>query len=360
MRTKRPPMVSIIILNFNGREFLRSCLTSVFNSDYPDFEVIFVDDGSTDGSVDFVKERFGGNPRLRIVRNEESLGFAGGNNVGVKHASGSYVVFLNNDTEVDADWLKEMVKVMESDETIGAAQSKLLFAGKRDKIWAVGQSMDYLGDVPAKGRGEKDRGQYDRLEEIFNAVGASMIIRKKVFTEVGMYDPAFFLLHEDVDLGWRIWLGGYRVVSAPKSVVYHVGGATLKKHFIWVNQFVYHAEKNCIAMMTKNYSFKNVVKYVSVRIVVDVREAFELMRVRKKGRAMAIVKAILWNLFNFRYVWNQRLRVQRVLRKVSDEYLMERVMKKPSFPFPLALLNLFPFGLELLERYKPVNRAKAT
>jgi len=250
VKMEQQPRVSVIILNYNGKQFLETCLTSVFNTEYSNFEVVFVDNGSTDGSIDFVKERFSKNPRLKIIKNEENLGFAEGNNVGVKYAKGDYIVFLNNDTEVDSNWLRELVKVMEFDQTIGAAQSKLLFADTRDKIWGIGEFMDYFGETSTKGWGEKNVEQYTHVEEVFNAIGASMIISRRIFTEVGMFDPAFFIQHEDVDLGWRIWLTGHKIVFTPKSVVYHVGGGTLQKE-IPSSFKTFFSEKNRITMMIK-------------------------------------------------------------------------------------------------------------
>jgi GT2 family glycosyltransferase len=173
-------MISIVILNFNGKKFLDECLSSVLKSNYPDFEVIFVDNASTDGSVEFVQSNFRGYSNLRIIRNNRNLGFAEGNNVGAKVAKGEYVVFLNVDTKVDPNWLKELVTAMESDESIGAAQSKLLqFDGRT--IDSAGDFINFYGFGWMRGHGEIDRGQFNKIDEIFSARGAAMIVRKKSF-----------------------------------------------------------------------------------------------------------------------------------------------------------------------------------
>ena len=125
---KKMPLVSVIILNYNGMEFVESCLESVLSTDYPDFEVLFIDNASIDGSLEYVEDKFGRNTRIKIVANEKNYGFAEGNNIGFKHTEGEYVVFLNIDTDVEPDWLSELVKVFEADPTIGAVQSKLLLS----------------------------------------------------------------------------------------------------------------------------------------------------------------------------------------------------------------------------------------
>ncbi|GFP43541.1 rhamnosyltransferase, partial [Candidatus Hakubella thermalkaliphila] len=172
------PLVSVVILNYNGMKYINQCLESVLSTDYPNFEVIFVDNSSTDGSLEYVNGRFRGNQCFRIVANSNNYGFAEGNNVGVRHSMGTYIVFLNIDTEVDPRWLKELITVVESDQTIGAAQCKLLMMHDRRRFDSAGGLLDYCGVEWPKNVRVYDLGQYDDVRDIFYAKGAAMLVRE--------------------------------------------------------------------------------------------------------------------------------------------------------------------------------------
>jgi hypothetical protein len=333
------PIVSVVVLNFNGKKFLGRCLDSVLKSDYPNFEVIFVDNASTDGSVEFVRSNFGQNSNLRIMRNDRNFGFAEGNNIGVRAAKGNYVVFLNNDTEVDHMWLKELVTVMESDKKIGAAQSKLLLFDRKT-IDSTGDFINFYGRGWMRGHGEQDRGQYNKVDEIFSARGAAMIVKKQILEEVDYFDPAFFMVCEDVDLSWRIRLCGYKVMFVPKSIVYHFGSGT-RKVFQRTAQSYYYNIRNGLFMLIKNYDLKNLFSSVLIYIMVDL--TLFLISVpfpSKKEYNLSRAKALLCVLLNFPCVWKERLRVQYCVRKISDDQI-KKLMIKGNSPFLAITWNLF-------------------
>jgi len=325
----KQPLVSIVILNFNGKEFLDGCLGSVLDTDYSNFEVIFVDNASTDGSLEYAKERFGKNPHLKIIQNTENLGFDEGSNVGVRAASGAYIVFLNNDTEVNPQWLKELVQLMESDLGIGACQSKLLLLEDSTRFDCTGGLLDYFGFPYGKGDFQKDAGQYDRVEEIFHAKGAAMTVRRKVLEEVGLFDPKFIFYYEEVDLCWRIHLSGYKVVFVPKSVVLHAGEKSTAKQPSPVKTF--HATKNHLLILLKNYGRKKLFEYVPIIIFLRLTEVLFLILKRQPELSLAKIRAFIWILMNFKYIWQERMRVQRFIRRVPDKEIM-KVMEKPYFP----------------------------
>jgi len=220
--------VSVIILNFNGKRFLGRCLHSVFRTEYPDFEVIFVDNGSSDGSLSFVQEKFGNRSNLKTIACSKNVGYPAGNNLGAMHAKGEYFVFLNPDTRVEPSWIFNLVKILESDGTIGLAQAKLLL--DRDTIDSVGGELNPYGYGRICGHNETDKGQYDEISEIFYPSGAAFIVTKNLWEMVGGFDSIFFLSYEDADLGWRVWDSGRRVVIAPKAVVYHHRGAITRSY----------------------------------------------------------------------------------------------------------------------------------
>lgn len=332
-------MASVVVLNFNGKKFLCKCLDSVLKSDYPNFEVIFVDNASTDGSAEFVRSNFGQYSNLRIIQNDRNFGFAEGNNIGARAAKGNYVVFLNNDTEVDPMWLKELITVMESDKNIGAAQSKLLLFDRKT-IDSAGDFINFYGEGWMRGHGVEDKGQYNKVDEVFSARGAAMIVKKQILEEVGYFDAAFFMVCEDIDLSWRIRLCGYKVMFVPKSIVYHFGSGTRKEFQRLAQSYDYNI-RNGLFMLIKNYNLKNLFSSVIIRITVEL--TLFLMSVpfpSKKANNLSRAKALLCILLNFPRVWKERLRVQYRMRKISDDQI-KKLMIKGNSPFLAIIWKLF-------------------
>ena len=320
------PLTSIIVLNYNGKKIIDYCLHTVFLTDYDNFEVIFVDNGSTDGSVKYVTNKYGKEPRLRIIALDKNYGFSGGNNAGILASKGRYVVLLNNDVQVSRGWLKKLVNAMERDTSIGAAQPKILLEDKIH-IDAAGCFIDYLGRVYQRGVFERDRGQYKKMDEIFYARGAAIILRRSVLNEVGVLDPDYFIYYEETDLCWRIWLRGYKVVYIPTSVVYHKGGATMGKKRN--PEAIFIARRNHLMTLIKNYSLRNLLRFLPAILF---RMALFSVKLALGGEfpyASAYIRAMLWILMKLKYIWKKRMWVQYKVRKVSDEQVM-RVMLKPS------------------------------
>jgi len=325
-KAKRHPLVSVIILNYNGKRFLENCLNSCLKTDYPNFEVILVDNGSTDGSFEFAKQRFANCSRLRIIRNIENLGFAEGNNVGLRVANGEYIIFLNNDTEVESAWVKELIKTMESDLTIGAAQCKLLSWYNRDKLDSAGGILTREGFGYERGQGKEDMGQFNKIEEIFFAVGAAMIVRKKLLDKIGGFEESFFMLGEDVDLSWRIWLSGHRVVFIPTSVVYHMRSVTASAATSPFHAF--NAWKNRIAVLLVNYEFKNLIKNTLASIIFTTIRVVLYALNGDANKVVAYFKAVLWIILRFRRIWIRRLKIQNI-RKTPDRKILEIMDNSP-------------------------------
>lgn len=329
------PYASIIISNYNGKKWLKDCLGSLLAQKLnKPFEIILVDDASTDGSAEYVKKNF---PEVQVIELHEEKGFAGANNIGVEYAKGDYVIFLNPDTRVEKDWLKELVKAIESNSRIGIAQSKLLFLEEPKYIQSAGNFFDFHGNVYMRGIMQEDKGQFDKNDIISYASGCALIIRRDFFGKIGMFDPAYFVYSEDADLSWRTWLAGYKVTLAYRSVVYHRGRMDTETRPPLIR---FHQAKNRIATLLKNYDMKNVVKYVNIPVLIYLRESLYYIVKRRLDMATALVKGILWNLKNLRYVWKKRQWIKYNLRKVSDGYIKTCVMKKPFLPFPFYFLPI--------------------
>jgi GT2 family glycosyltransferase len=211
--------VSLIILNRDGEDLLDDCLHSVKQQTFTDFEVIFVDNGSTDGSLDRVQKLL---PETKCVALKENTGFARGNNLGMEQAEGDFVVLLNNDTQLDERFLEELVRVAESDSRVGMVAPKILNFFERRRIDSVGGLIICRdGLAQGRGRGEQDEGQYDELREILLPSGCAALYRREMLAEIGMFDEEFFIYCEDTDLGLRARWAGWKALSAPRAVVYH-------------------------------------------------------------------------------------------------------------------------------------------
>lgn len=205
----------------------------MLNSTYPNFKVVVADNGSTDDSIAYLNQN---HPEVELISFPENHGFAKGYNIALEQVEADYYILLNSDVKVTAGWIEPMVELAESNEKVAACQPKLLsykYPDFFEYAGACGGWLDHFGYPFARGRVfdfcETDEGQYDTVQPVFWASGAALFIRAKVFHEAGGFDPFFFAHQEEIDLCWRIQLLGYRILSCPGSVVYHVGGGTLPK-----------------------------------------------------------------------------------------------------------------------------------
>lgn len=341
MGLKEEPFVSVILLNHNGIQYVETCLLSVLNTDYPNFEVMFIDNASTDTSLKYVKERFRYFPKLKIIANNENTGYAEGNNIGIRHISpnAKYIVFLNYDTEVDSRWLIEAIKTMESDPLIGASQCKLMQMYNRSVIDSCGGFIDFLGYSYSEGVGEEDNEKFTKNNDIFYADGAAFVIRRDIINGIliddSLFDSDYFAYHEDIDVCWRIRLRGYRVTLSPYSVVYHIRGRNSKSQ-ITPPLLIFHHSKNRIVTLIKNYNWTNLVKWLPLLLIAETCEAVSTSMVRG-DHSGAILRALFWVPKNLRNILRKRFIVQNSIRRVSDSGVMLFIVR-PRF---LYLLKFF-------------------
>jgi GT2 family glycosyltransferase len=248
------PAVSVIILNWNRSRDTCECLESVFKIRYPNYSVVVVDNGSDDGSAAEIEKAF---DRVLVIRNEDNLGYAEGNNVGIRHAleSGAdYIWLLNNDTVVDRDALIAMVELAERDHGIGILGSKIYYFDQPEILWFAGATIDWKRAVSAHtGRLEKDTGQYEVEKEVDRVTGCSMLIRRKALEKVGLFDEKFFLYAEEVDLCVRAWKKGFRNYYVPKSIVYHKISVSTGENSVPV--YAYYNTRNFLYLIRKNVPF---------------------------------------------------------------------------------------------------------
>ncbi|MEK6947109.1 MAG: glycosyltransferase family 2 protein [Nanoarchaeota archaeon] len=240
------PLVSIIIVNFNGKDHIEKCLNSLNKILYEPIEIIVIDNNSSDDSVEFIKHNF---PHVLIISLDTNYGFAEPNNICSKTAKGEFLLFLNNDTIVTPNFLMELVLEIKQNNKIAICQSLLL--KPNGIIDSSGDFIDKIGMV------YNSKQEINQTRRIFSPRAASMLIRKEIFSKLGGFDEKFVFSFEDVDLGWRSWILGYESIVVPKSIVYHVGGITTKK---FRSESTFHGIKNQLSMKITNFELPLVFK----------------------------------------------------------------------------------------------------
>ncbi len=320
------PLISIVILNWNGKHHLVHCLGSLAKISYKPVEVIVVDNHSSDGSQAIVRSKF---PWVKLVENKKNLGYSAGNNVGIRASRGTYVFILNNDTEVEKSFLEPLVAACQSDTTIGCIQPKLLYASNHHLLNAVGSYLTSTGFLYHYGyRKPQSRLQYNRRIHIYSAKGAAMLLRKSALTKVGLFDEDFFIYFEETDLCHRLWLAGYTVVYEPTSVVYHHEAVDTHKQ---MQEFTitYLSFRNRIASFLMNLHWINATKILSVLLVIYAALILFYLATLRPQLAWAIVLAGVWNIRHIRLTLGKRDHVQTQVRKRSDRELFRSIKRNP-------------------------------
>jgi len=245
------PKVSVIITNYNGEEFITSCLKSLEEQLYKDFEIIVVDNGSSDNSLNKIREFLGTSTNaspVRLIPVEVNLGFAGGNLEGLRHTNNEYIALLNNDTEPDKKWLGNLVAAMEANPAVGICASKMIVYGAQ-KIDSAGDG--FSTNLRAFKRGEEQSvNAYNTEEYIFGACAGAALYRRRMLDEIGFFDEDFFLIHEDTDLNFRAQLSGWKVLYIPSAIVHHKVRSTIGH---MSEEAIYYSLRN-----TELTRFKNV------------------------------------------------------------------------------------------------------
>ncbi len=241
------PLISVVVLNWNGLQVLDNCLKSLYAQTYRPLEMIVVDNASTDGSVEFLKEKY---QDINLIVNEKNMGFGAGNNIGIRASQGKYIMILNNDTRVDPKCVEELKRSIEKDKSYGACASKILLENKPDIIDGVGIVVCPDGLSFGRGRLEK-RDQYDKEEEIFFASDCACLYRRQMLEDIGLYDEDFFAYADETDMGWRAQLAGWKCIYSPKAIVYHLHSISSGGRVSSFKAFL--VERNRIWVALKNF-----------------------------------------------------------------------------------------------------------
>lgn len=250
------PLASVVILNLNKKQLLDSCLESLKRQSFRDFEVLVVDNGSTDGSCELIQDK---HPEVRFIGLETNIGFSAANNLGIRASTGSFIALLNNDTEADSKWLEEIHKPLLRDGAVGFCASKMIFYNARNVINSAGQDFLSIGRGKDRGWMELDRHQYDHPELVFGACAGAALYRKSMLDDIGLFDEDFSPIYfEDVDLSFRAQLAGWRCLYVSEAIVYHHARGTFGPSH---PKTVYLGERNSMYVVLKNMPARLIFKH---------------------------------------------------------------------------------------------------
>lgn len=295
------PLVSIVIVTWNGRQHLARCLAAVAAQRDVEAETILVDNGSTDGTAEYVRASY---PWVRVVRLERNAGFTGGNNAGVREARGRYVALLNNDTDAAPDWLRRLLDGLDEPAGVALVTSRVVYMDDPGVVDSAGDGYTRAGGAFKHGHGgpAADAGE---TREVFGVCGAACLLPTAVFRELGGFDEHLFVSHEDVDLSYRARLRGYRCRYVADAVVRHAGSATLGRMSAFA---VYHGQRNLEWVYLKNTPAPLLWRTLLSHLVYDAAAGLHFAR---SGRLGAFLRGKLAALAGVGYVWRQRAEVQR-------------------------------------------------
>jgi len=300
-------LVSAIVVNYNGRRFLKECVQSLIDQTYENMEIIIVDNASSDDSIEYLTSNFKG---LIIIENSENLGFAGGVNAGIRKARGSFILTLNNDARADSHCVEHLISVMTTDDSIGMCATKMLFPDNR--INSAGICISRSGAAWDRGMFETDNAQYDQREEIFGPCAGAALYRTKMLDEIDLFDENFFLYMEDVDLAFRAQLSGWRCIFVPDAVVYHFHGGTAG---FMSDLTVYYGNRNILWWPVKDYPSGTLL--LSLPWIIG-RSIAVIPYYIIKGQGKVILRSKIDALAGLPGMWKKR---KIIKRRVHSEYI---------------------------------------
>ncbi|KPL16615.1 MAG: hypothetical protein AMJ93_15615 [Anaerolineae bacterium SM23_84] len=307
-----PETFSVIIPNWNGVKFLPACLNSLRAQTYRHFEVLVVDNASSDESVSLIQRDY---PEVRLIALTENRGFTGAVNAGIAQAKGSLVALLNQDAEADPRWLEEMAYAANAHPEAGAIACKIMLFDQRDRFHSAGDNYRLDGIPINRGVWQKDEGQYDDKTEVFAACGGAAAYRRRVLDEVGWFDESFFMYCDDIDLAWRQQLAGWHTVFAPRAIVFHYlsasgGGVTAS----------YYTGRNTIYVIVKNVPGPLLRKYWPAMLAAQLRISKDALRAWRGAAARSRLRGQVAGLLTWPRMLGKRRAIQRS-RRVPIPYL---------------------------------------
>jgi len=310
------PEMSVIVVNWNGKHLLETCLTALRRQTFRDFEAILVDNGSTDGSAEYVRAQF---PEVNVMALSDNRGFTGGNIAGYEQARGELIVLLNNDTEADPRWLEAIHKASQDSPRAGSFASKMLFFDDRNRIDNCGFAVTKAGTAVDLGRDEQDGPAWAEPRKVFGACGGAAAYRRRMLEDIGFLDPEFVMIFEDLDLSFRGQLQGYECGFVPRAIVYHRLGATRKKN---PAQNVFFSQRNIELAYLKNMPWGMILGALPHRLAYELGGAAYFI---KLGVGTAFFKAKLDAIRRLASVLRKRRELQS-RRTLTNEQLRSMLL----------------------------------
>jgi hypothetical protein len=314
------PTISVIIPNWNGKDYLKDCLGAMRHQTFRDFETILVDNGSTDGSVEYVRTQF---PEVKLLALPDNLGFTGGNIAGYAQASGALIALLNNDTEAHSGWLEELHRASQAYPDAGSFASKMMYFDQRERVENCGFDLGIAGVTVDLGRDELDGPAWALPREIFGGSGGAVAYRRSMLEEIGFLDPDFLMIYEDVDLSFRAQLRGHGCVYVPGAIVYHRYRVTIGKA---PARQVYYSQRNVEFVYLKNMPLGLILQSAPQRLLYEVGAAVYFS---KQGAGPAFFRAKLDVLKHLPSILRKRREIQK--RKTITNSQMRRILRKGVF-----------------------------
>lgn len=311
---------SVVIPNWNGKDLLKDCLQSLSKQSFKDLEIILVDNASTDSSLVWVTEKY---PKVRVIKLGRNFGFARAINEGVKASNAEYVVFLNNDTAVEKNWLENLVKCADSHPEVISVNSKLLNFYERKRIDGVGILVNEVGQAKSIGWQQIDRGQFEKEQYIFGVTGGASLFRRKDFIKLGMFDESYFMYSEEVDFAFRAQFLGFKSIYCPKAIVYHKHKASAKK---LPQHIEYWQFRNMTQTIIKDFPTSILLKnfrWLKI-ILVHLNTIFYQI---KHGFFWPPIMTEIWLITHLPMILKERIKIQKT-KKVNDEYIENFLVKK--------------------------------
>jgi len=319
------PKVAVVVITHNGKKYLKTCIESLLNQTYRNFDIFLIDNSSMDGSSEYVKQNF---PMVKIIRFEKNLGFAKAYNIAIKMIDADYIALLNDDTKAHPRWIEELVKAALEDERAGALGSLILFLDNPNIVQHAGGMITPLGNGIDIRFGKPLQEVNLKKRSVGYVCGAAMLVKKEVFEKVGGFDSDYFAYLEDVDLCWRMWLQGYKVVFVPTSVVYHKFGGSWGGHLSPLRLYFSHLNK--LRNTIKNFEPSNCINSLIFNVVFDVVRILSLILSKRVYGAINIIKAWITFIKNFKVTYKTRIYVQR-RRKIKDYFVKKYLLCSLSY-----------------------------
>lgn len=311
MAKQAKALVSIIIVTYNSQKYIKNCLKTVFKTNYPYYEVIVVDNGSSDNCVNIVSDF----KKVKLILSDKNLGYAGGNNLGVQHAKGQYLAILNPDTKVLENWLQPLVDVMKTASNIAICQPKIMLLSNKNYINLTGKLTHYLGFEYGVNYLVKDFPL--TLQEITSVSGSAFLVKETVFKKLNGFDENFFMYYEDGDLSWRIRSQGLKIFLVPQSLVYHDYKFNPEENYQKAKYKFYLLERNRLLMILKNYSNKTLLLLIPSIIIMEIGMHIYFLT---KGWGLQKWKGYLWLIIHSKAIMVKKGIINKH-KKLSDKLI---------------------------------------